>query len=236
MSGRRTEGFEAVKAGRRALGERGPWVTYLACPEEPVRLLRGPALLAALDPRAHRKPNGDPLFWDFFVQTPEGYRLEVLKQGRAEGPVRPVFWARIMAGGAVELARPVGSRIFTPGHLALGSHGVALEAMGLFTFCAWLYRQVGYEGRVRAGLTADRVGGLVLDPHPDGEAGEAPLSTDTPVHEGSLSVAALAAGGPDLVCAFLDSLYREAAGVPCPHFRAGGSLRQSGGAAPQGGG
>lgn len=236
MSGRGTEAYEEVKAARRALGERGPWVTYLACPEEPVRLLRGPALLAALDLRAHRKPNGDPLFWDFFVQTPEGYRLEVLKQGRAEGPVRLVFWARIRPEGAVEMARPVGSRIFTPGRIALASHGMALEAMGLFAFCAWLYRQVGYEGVAWAGLAADRVGGLVLDPHPDGEAGEAPLSTDTPAHEGSLSVAALAAGGPDLVCAFLDGLYREAAGVPCPHFRAGGSLRQTGRGAPLGGG
>lgn len=236
MSGRRTEAFEAVKAARRAAGERGPWVTYLACPEEPVRILPGPPLLAALDPRAHRKPNGDPLFWDFFVQTREGYRLEVVKQGTAGGPVRPVFWGCIRPEGTVELARPVGSRIFTPGRLALGSHGVALEAMGLFRFCAWLYRQVGYEGAVRAGLTADRVAGLLLDPHPDGAVGEVTITTDAPAHEASCGVAELAAGGHRLVCAFLDGLYREAAGVPCPHFLAGGSLRQAERGAPPGGG
>lgn len=236
MSARRTEGFGALKAARRAARERGPWVAYLACPEEPVRIPLAPTLLAALDPRAHRKPNGDPLFWDFFVQTPRGYCLEVLKQGAAEGPVRPVFWACIRPEGAVELARPVGSRIFTPGRLALGSHGVALEAMGLFSFCGWLYRQVGYKGAVRAGLTADRVAGLLLDPHPDGEVGEATIPTDAPAREASCGIPELAAGGLAVVCAFLDGLYREAAGVPCPHFLAGGSLRQAGRGAPRAGG
>lgn len=234
MSGRGTEGFEGAKAARRALGERGPWVTYLACPEERVRIPLGGALLAALDPRAHRKRSGDPLFWDFFVQSPEGYRLEVLKQGTVEGPVRPVFWAWIRPGGAVELARPVGSRIFTPGRLALGTHGIALEAMGLFTFCAWLYRQVGYEETVRAGLMADRVAGLVLDPHPDGEVGEATLRTETPAHEARCGIAELAAGGPRLVCAFLDGLYKEATGAACAHFRAGGSLSGTGRGGPPG--
>jgi len=236
MSGSGTLSFGTVKAARRAARERGPWMTYLACPEEPVRIPPAPALLSALDPRAHRKPNGDPLFWDFFVQTSGGYRLEVLKQGTAEGAVRPVFWACIAPEGAVELARPVGSRIFTPGRLALGSHGVALEAMGLFSFCGWLYRQVGYEGAVRAGLTADRVAGLLLDPHPDGEVGEATLPTDPPAHEASCDIAELAAGGSAVVCAFLDGLYREAAGVRCPHFLTGGSLRQAGRGAPRAGG
>jgi len=236
MSGSGTLSFGTVKAARRAARERGPWMTYLACPEEPVRIPPAPALLSALDPRAHRKPNGDPLFWDFFVQTSGGYRLEVLKQGTAEGAVRPVFWACIAPEGAVELARPVGSRIFTPGRLALGSHGVALEAMGLFSFCGWLYRQVGYEGAVRAGLTADRVAGLLLDPHPDGEVGEATLPTDAPAHEASCGIAELAAGGSAVVCAFLDGLYREAADVPCPHFLAGGSLRQVGRGVPRAGG
>jgi len=232
VKGKGTEDFEAVKGARRAAGERGPWVTYLACPEGPVRIPLEPALLAGLHPRAHRKPNGDPLFWDFFIQTPDGYRLEVLKQGTAEGSVRPVFWACIGAEGAVELARPVGSRIFTSGRVALGSHGLALEAMGFFTFCAWLYRQVGYAGGSRAGLATDRVAGLLLDPHPDGEVDEAAIPTDTLLHEGRCGPAELAAGGPSLVCAFLDDLYRQAAGVPCPHFLAEGSLRQGGRGAP----
>lgn len=232
MKGKGTEGFEAVKGARRAAGERGPWVTYLACPEGPVRIPLEPALLAGLDPRAHRKPNGDPLFWDFFIQAPDGYRLEVLKQGTAEGSVRAVFWACVRPEGAVELARPVGSRIFTPGRVALGSHGLALEAMGFFTFSAWLYRQVGYVGEVRAALATDRVAGLLLDPHPDGEVGEGVIGADILIHEGRCGLAELAAGGSSLVCAFLDDLYRKVAGVPCPHFLAEGSLRQVGRGAP----
>ena len=237
MSERQREGLGALKAARRALGQRGPWITYLACPEEEVRIPPGPDLLAALDPRLHRKPNGDPLFWDFFVPSPGGYCLEVLKQGTAEGPVRPIFWACIGPEGGVELARPVGSRTFTPGRLALGSHGLALEAMGFFQFCAWLYRRVGYEGPVQAGLVADRMTGLVLDPHPDGEVGGAALRADGPAHEAALALAELAAGAPpELVCVFLDGLYREAVGVPCPHFLAGGSLRRARRGGPLGGG
>lgn len=228
MSGEGAGPFESARAGRRALRESGPWMTYLACSEEPVRVPPAPDLLAALHPRAHRKPNGDPLFWDFFVEAPEGYCLEVRKQGAAGGPIRPIFWACIRSEGAVELARPVGSRIFTPDRPALGSHGVALEAMGLFAFCAWLYRRVGYGGYVRTGLTADRVAGLVLDPHPDGEVGGASLQSDTLACAARIGVADLGAGGRRLVSAFLDALYHEAARGPCPHFLAGGSLRQAG--------
>jgi hypothetical protein len=236
VSGETAGRLEVARAAGRARRESGPWMTYLACSEEPVRVPRSTDLLAALHPRAHRKPNGDPLFWDFFVQTPGGYCLEVLKQGTAEGPVRPVFWACIAPDGGVELARPVGSRTFTPGRLALGSHGVALEAMGFFQFCAWLYRWVSYEGPVHAGLMADRVTCLVLDPHPDGEMGEAALQTDSPAQKAASALDELAAGGPDLVCAFLDGLYREAVGLPCPHFLAGGSLRRVGRGGPPGGG
>jgi hypothetical protein len=228
VSGEETGFFESARAARRALREPGPWITYLACAEEPVRVPRAPDLLAALHPRAHRKPNGDPLFWDFFVETPEGYCLEIVKQGAAGGPIRPIFTACIGSEGAVELARPVGSRIFTPGRPALGSHGLALEAMGLFAFSGWLYRRVGYEGFVRAGLTADRVAGLVLDPHPDGETGGASLRSDTLACAARLGAAELAAGGGRLVSAFLDALYHEAGHGPCPHFLAGGSLRQAG--------
>lgn len=236
MKGKGTEGFEALKGARRAAGERGPWVTYLACPEGPARIPLEPVLLAGLNPRAHRKPNGDPLFWDFFIQASDGYRLEVLKQGTAEGAIRPVFWAWIGPEGAVELARPVGSRIFTAGRGALGSHGLALEAMGFFTFCAWLYRQVGYAGEIRAGLATDRVAGLLLDPHPDGEVGAAAIPADTLIHGGLCGPAELAAGGASLVCAFLDDLYRQVTGAPCPHFLAEGSLRRAGRGAPSGGG
>jgi len=108
--------------------------------------------------------------------------------------------------------------------------------MGFFQFCAWLYRRVGCEGPVQAGLMADRVTGLVLDPHPDGEVGGAALRTETRAHEAALALAELAVGGPELVCGFLDGLYREAVGVPCPHFLAGGSLRQAErGGPPRGG-
>lgn len=232
MSGESAGRLEAARTARRALRESGPWMTYLACPEDPVRIVRSPDLLAALHPRAHRKPNGDPLFWDFFAEAAEGYCLQVVKQGASGGPVRPIFWACIGPEGVVELARPVGSRIFTPDRPALGSHGVALEAMGLFAFSAWLYRRVGYTGFVQAGLALDRAAGLVLDPHPDGQAGEASLQSDTLSCAARLGVAELRAGGRRLVSAFLDALYHETAQAPCPHFAAGGSLRPAGSGSP----
>ena len=105
--------------------------------------------------------------------------------------------------------------------------GLLLTALVVVTVMR-MFAQTRSDSEATLRLMADRVAGLVLDPHPDGEVGGAVLQTESPAHEAALALAELAAGGPDLVCVFLDGLYREAVGVPCPHFLAGGSLRQAG--------